>query len=404
VVIVTIFAPLIGYLLYKRGISGLTAVIIAGLIALSSVLIGISYPVLLSREMWMVLLSIYVFLAAATPIWIILQPRGFINSFVLYGGLALLISGVIGVGLKGTAMTVPLTNIRMGTEKLGYMWPMLFIIIACGAISGFHSVVAGGTTSKSIPKETDAKLIGYGGMLLEAILAIIVLLAIGSGILYSNYLHMVFPEVPGTKSNPILAFSLAMGGTVNQAFGIPIFVGAIYGMVMLAGLLTTTLDTAVRLNRYLLEELWMSLSKRPPRILRSYLFNAGISVIIMFFLAYRSTFLSLWSVFGSANQLLSALTLTAVSVWLISRGKKAWFTLCPAVFMLLTTIASLAYLLKTKYIPEGNFILMAACFALILLAIGLLLMGIKSIVDYLGGRRKLISDPLLPGTKTQVAD
>lgn len=404
VVIITIFAPLIGYLLYKKGISGYTAVAIAGLIALSSVLIGINSPIILSREAWMVLVSIYVFFAAATPIWVILQPRGFINSFVLYGGLALLICGVVGAGFKGTAMTAPLTNIEMGTHKLGPMWPMLFIIIACGAISGFHSVVAGGTTSKNIPKESDAKLVGYGGMLLEAILAIIVLLAISSGVLYKSYLHMVFPEVPGVKANPILAFSLAMGGTVNRAIGIPTFVGAIYGMVMLAGLLTTTLDTAVRLNRYLLEELWRSLLKKPPRILRSYLFNAGVSVMIMFFLAYRSAFLSLWSIFGSANQLLAALSLTAVSVWLISRGKKAWFTLIPAAFMLITTIASLIYLLKIKYIPQGNLILMTACFILIFLAIGLLLMGSKSIFDYLDGKRKLISDPLLANPKTKIIE
>lgn len=395
IVIITICAPLIGYLLYKKGISSLTAVAIASLIAFSSVFIGISYPIIMKEEVWMVFLSIYVFLAAATPIWFMLQPRGFINSFVLYGGLAMLVLGIVCVGFKGTAMAAPMLNMDMGIKKLGPIWPMLFIIIACGAISGFHSVVAGGTTSKNISKETDAKLIGYGAMLLEAILAIIVLLAISSGVLFKTYLNIVFPEVPGVRANPILAFSLAMGGILNQGLGIPIFAGAIYGMVTLAGLLTTTLDTAVRLNRYLLEELWACLLKNPPHILRSYLFNTAVSVVFMFVLAYKSAFLSLWSIFGSANQLLAALSLTAVSVWLISRGKKAWFTLLPASFMMVTTIASLIYLLKAKYIPECNFVLMVACFVLILLSFGLLLMGSKSIFDYLNGKRRLVFDPLL---------
>lgn len=399
VVIITICAPLIGYLLYKKGISSLTAVAIASLIAFSSVFIGISYPIIMKEEVWMVLLSIYVFLAAATPIWFMLQPRGFINSFVLYGGLAMLVLGIVCVGFKGTAMAAPMLNMDMGVKKLGPMWPMLFIIIACGAISGFHSVVAGGTTSKSISKETNAKLIGYGAMLLEAILAIIVLLAISSGVLFKTYLNIVFPEVPGVRANPILAFSLAMGGILNQGLGIPIFAGAIYGMVTLAGLLTTTLDTAVRLNRYLLEELWVCLLKNPPHILRSYLFNTAVSVVFMFVLAYKSAFLSLWSIFGSANQLLAALSLTAVSVWLISRGKKAWFTLLPASFMMVTTIVSLIYLLKAKYIPECNFVLMVACFVLILLSFGLLLMGSKSIFDYLSGKRRLVFDPLLTAPK-----
>lgn len=394
-VIITILAPLMGYLLYKKGISSWVAVAIAALIAFSSVLIGISCPIILNERVWMILLSIYVFVAAAIPIWLMLQPRGFINSFVLYGGLCMLMLGIICVGFKGTVIAAPLTNISMGAQKLGPVWPMLFIIITCGAISGFHSVVAGGSTSKQIHRETDARLIGYGAMLLEAILAIIVLLAISSGISFDTYLKMLFPGGPDARTNPVLAFSLAMGGILNQAVGIPIFVGTLYGIVMLAGLLTTTLDTAVRLNRYLLQELWVSLFKNPPAILKSYLFNASVSVTVMFILAYKGAFLSLWSIFGSANQLLAAFSLMAVSVWLMSRGKRAWFTLFPASFMLITTVASLIYLLKTRYIPQGDFVLMAACLTLIALALGLLLTGGKSIFDYLNGRRSLIFDPLL---------
>ena len=115
----------------------------------------------------------------------------------------------------------------------------------------------------------------------------------------------------------------------------------------------------------------------------------------MFILAYKGAFLSLWSIFGSANQLLAALSLMAVSVWLMSRGKKAWFTLFPAAFMLITTVASLIYLLKTRYIHQGEFVLVIVCLILTVLALGLLLIGTKSILDYLNGRRSLIFDPLL---------
>lgn len=371
VIIVTLFSPLIGFLLYKRGMRVAIASIISLVILSLSVIAGLLYPLTIRPELWMIVLSIYVFLAAGLPVWLVLQPRDFINSFILYAGIAVLVIGLFIGGLQGLTINYPSFNIPEGNEKIGLFWPILFITIACGAISGFHSLIASGTTSKQIARESDAKRIGFGAMLLEGLLAVTVLIVVGSCLDFTHYKEIVFPASPGAKSNPILAFSLSMGKVFGITTGFPVYIGTIFGIMMIEGFLVTTLDTAIRLNRYLFEEIWQVLIKDPPFILRSYLFNAGISVILMFLFAYKQAFLSIWPVFGSANQLLAALSLLTVSAWLIRKGKGALFTLIPASFMLLTTIASLIYLLKTKYIPANNTLLIASSTALVLLSLGL---------------------------------
>ncbi|MEW6408703.1 MAG: carbon starvation CstA family protein, partial [Nitrospirota bacterium] len=328
VVVMTLFAPLMGLLMYRFNIRTTSVAIIAVIVAISSIFVGIEYPVVLDPKIWMVILSIYVFFASGSPVWLVLQPRDFINSFILYGGIIALFISLFSSGLQGLTVTAPSLSITEGIERLGFIWPILFITIACGAISGFHAIIAGGTTSKQICRESDVKRIGVGAMLLEGLLAVVVLLAVASGLSFTEYIKIVFPE--GGKSNPILAFSLSMGSILDKGFSIPIYAGAIFGILLVEGFLITTLDTAVRLNRYLLEELWSVIFKNPPRVLRSYLFNAGLSVALMFSFAYTQAFLAIWPIFGSANQLLAALTLIAVSVWLISRGMPSWFTLIPA--------------------------------------------------------------------------
>ncbi len=399
VIIITAFAPLLGWLIVKRGVKTVYAAILAIVVAFGSVLVGLNYPVNLQPETWMVLLSIYCFFAAAIPVWIILQPRDFINSFILYGGLLIIITAIISGGLKGMTLQAPGLNIAEGNSRLGPLWPILFITVACGAISGFHSLVASGTTSKQVQKESDAKKIGYGGMLLESLLAVSVLIAVASALSFKDYLNIVFPD-PGTgKSNPILAFSLGTGLLLEKAIGIPVYIGTIFGIIMVEGFLATTLDTSVRLGRYLLEELWKVLLRDVPSILRSPNINGGIIVVIMFVLAYKQGFLLIWPIFGSANQLLASLALIAVSVWLVNKARRSLFTLLPAIFMIVTTIASLVYLLITKYIPSGNHTLSGFAMALILLALGVAGIAVKNLVGYMNGAKEvskgIAKDPLL---------
>jgi carbon starvation protein len=253
----------------------------------------------------------------------------------------------------------------------------MFCTIACGAISGFHSLVAGGTTGKQLARETDARRVGYNAMLLESILAICVLLAIGGAMSFGDYKSIVWPIDPATKSNPILGFSLAAGHLFNRAVGIPVALGAVFGILLVEGFVITTLDAAVRLNRYLFEELWAMLFKRPPKILGHYWFNAALAVILMWVLAYFNAFSALWPIFGTANQLLAALALLAVSAWLLLRKKNNLFTLIPAIFMLVTTLASLVILLL-NYIRGRNYVLILADVLLLGLSAGVVWLVLKT--------------------------
>ncbi len=377
VIVITAISPLMGWFLYRKRISVLLLSIIAVTVASASVAIGLSLPITIRPELWMIVISLYVLIAAGLPVWVVLQPRDFINSFILYGGIVALTIGIFMGGLSGMTVNFPSINAAQGAEKLGPLWPIMFITIACGAISGFHSLVASGTTSKQISSEAHARRIGFGGMLLEGLLTVAVLITIASVIDFSEYLNIVFPEEG--RSNPVLAFALGMGQMLHKAISVPAYAGTIFGILLVEGFLVTTLDTAVRLNRYLFEELWQILLKNPPAILRSYIFNAGLSVVLMFAFAYKQAFLTLWPVFGSSNQLLAALALITVSAWLLKRGKNALFTLVPAIFMIVTTVASLVYLFRTKYIVSGNLLLMVLAGALIMLGAGIAVIAIKSI-------------------------
>ena len=377
VIIITLSSPLLGWLLYKKGIKTALAYLLALAISVISILLGIAHPVTLSPVVWMIIISIYVFFAAGVPVWVILQPRDLINVQILYGGIVLLVFSVFSTGFKGLSVSIPKFNVQEGVLSLGLLWPMMFCTIACGAISGFHALVAGGTTGKQVSCETHARKIGFNAMLLESLLAVCVLLAIGGAMNFGDYKSIVWPADPAVKSNPILGFSLAAGGLFHQALGIPTALGAIFGILMVEGFVVTTLDAAVRLNRYLFEELWNILFKAPPKVLKHYWFNSALSVLLMWLLAYSNAFSALWPIFGTANQMLAALTLLAVSSWLLLRKKKNLFTLIPAGFMLLTTIASLFILLR-NYLRSGSYILIGADLLLLVLAAGVLWLVVRT--------------------------
>lgn len=377
VIFITCCAPVLGWLVYKKQLNVYLAALIAIAVCIVSVLVGMRYPVSLTPNTWMIVLCIYTLLAAGIPVWIILQPRDFTNSFLLYTGVAALFIGGLVAGLKGITFTAPVMNVAEGTSKMGPIWPFLFITVACGAISGFHCLVAGGTSSKQVSKESDVKRVAFGGMLLEGLLAIGVLIAVGCGLMFKDYVDIVFPAIAGAKSNPILAFAAGAGGLLNIAFSIPPLYGTIFGILLVEGFVVTTLDTAVRLNRYLFEELWQVIFKNVPAVMKSYLFNAVLCVVLMYILAYKNAFLVIWPIFGSANQLLASLALIAVSVWLVNRQKTAWFTILPAVFMMVTTLYSLYVLLVDKYLPKGNIMLSVVDILLIIFSIGVIVLAFK---------------------------
>lgn len=389
VIIITFFAPLIGWLLYIKKIKVWIASIAAIIICTLSIITGLLFPLSLDPQLWMVILSVYVIIAAGMPVWLILQPRDFMNSFILYTGIAMLLLGVIGGGFGGLTLHAPAFNLARGNAELGLIWPFLFITVACGAISGFHALVAGGTVSKQAERESHARKIGFGAMILEGIMALVVLMTIAGGLKFDAYMSIVYP-LQG-KSNPILAFALAMGTLLHNAIRMPIALGTVFGILMVEGFVITTLDTAVRLNRYLFEELWTILFTRVPRIMKSYLFNSLLSAALMLWLAKTNAFMVIWPIFGTANQLLAALTLIAVSVWLAYRGKPTLITLIPAAFMMITTLASLYMLLVNNYLPAHNKPLIAADLLLMLLSIGVIYIAAKRLAGIVIKRKRAVS-------------
>ncbi len=377
VIIITFLSPILGWLIYRRGIPNVIAHSLGILICVVSILAGIAWPVSLDPRVWMVILSIYVLFAAGLPVWLILQPRDFINAHILYIGIVVMLASVFLTGFGGFSISIPWFNLADGMKNLGLIWPMMFITIACGAISGFHSLVSGGTTCKQLANECDARKVGFNAMLLESTLAVCVLLAVGVGLSFVDYKSIVWPADPSVKSNPILGFSLAAGHLFNNGLHIPVALGTVFGILLVEGFVITTLDTAIRLNRYLFEELWSIVFRNPPKLMRHYWFNSGLAVLLMWVLAYSNAFSTLWPIFGAANQLLAALGLLAVSSWLLLRKRQYWFTIIPAAFMIVTTLASLV-LLFMNYLKKSNVILAVTDVLLFIMALGVVGLAVKT--------------------------
>jgi carbon starvation protein len=379
VIIITIFAPLVGYLLYKKHIKTYIASLIALSIVLISVMIGLEFPVSLNPQIWMVIILVYSFIASWIPVWIILQPRDFTNVHFLYIGLAMMVLGLIGSGFAGIKIQAPAFNINsLSMEALGPIWPFLFVTIACGAVSGAHSLIATGTTSKQLSNEKYAHLIGYGAMLLESLLGISVLLVMLSAVDFEHYKELVWPVENGhlKQGNAPLAFAVSVGKTLNNGLGIPIYFGTIFGILMLEGFLITTIDTLFRLMRYFFEELWNVLFVKKPAFLESRMFNAILGIILTAILSFTNGYQKIWPIFGSANQLLAALTLVAVTAWFAQKSIKAYFAAIPAGFMIITTMASLSILLK-RYIESRNLTLTITDILLLSLASGVIVLTFK---------------------------
>ncbi len=376
VFLITLFAPILGWLIRRERVSTTAAYVVAFVVAMGSVVAGFAAPVTLTGETWRLLMTGYVLVACAVPVWLILQPRDFTNVQILYGGIVAILLGVVVAGLGGTRMQAPAVDIAAGEAALGGpLWPLLFITVACGAISGFHSLVASGTTAKQIPRETDIRRIGYGAMVVESFLAVLVVATVGSMLTPAEYLAVVYPA--GTAANPILAFALGAGRIIAVALPfVPVAVAVVFGILMLEGFVITTLDSAVRLERYLLQEFWdVVFQGHAPGWIRSATLNAVLAVGMMFLFAVSGTIRQMWPVFGAGNQLIGALALTTVTVWLVQRARQYLFAAVPAVFMIATTAAALVLLART-HLGGGNRVLGASAVALLFLAMGVVVVGV----------------------------
>lgn len=395
VIVITLLGPLLGWLLYKRNMSALRGSAVALGVCTLSFVVGFLVPVTLDptshRTVQAILsvLCVYCFIAAWVPVWLVLQPRDFINVHVLYAGLAAMVTGLLACGLRGVTISGPAWNFTAeATSKLGMAWPFLFVTIACGACSGAHGLICGGTSCKQLDNERNAPAIGYGAMLLEALLGISVLLMIIGPLGFDQYHSIVWPDIG--KGSAVRGFSLAVGVTLETGFHLPREYGTIFGIILLEGFVLTTTDTILRLVRYLFEELWQVVWRQPPVLLQSKFFNAFLAIALTALLAFTNGYTAIWPVFGSANQLLAALTLIAAAAWLAHRAQKAWFVALPAVFMAATTIASLCLLLP-RYLAKPNLServpLVTANAVLLSLGLGVVALALRQVVRLIAARR-----------------
>ena len=312
---------------------------------------------------WVMAILVYIFFAAITPVWILLQPRDYLNSYLLY---AMLGGGVLGLLATGGEIQLQAYT-GFVDEKLGYMFPILFVTIACGAISGFHSLVSSGTTSKQLDKETDAKIVGYGGMLIEVLLAALALCTVAI-LIKSDYSTTL------TEHGPVYLFAHGLGSFMST-LGIPTAAAITFTSLAVSAFALTSLDTSTRIARFMFQEFFSKQGKSTNIILANRKAGTIAAVVLGGMLTLSGQFSQIWPIFGSANQLLAALALLTVSVWLYTQGKKIWFTVIPMIFMFIVTSSALVILIQ-KNMEQGNIILTLLGVILLILSLVLLSQGI----------------------------
>jgi len=340
--------------------------------------LGNQIPFSLDYKVWVILLLVYAFIASVTPVSFLLQPRDYLNSFLLYG---LMVFAVVGVVIANPEIKMD-NHVEVSTESLGYIFPVLFVTVACGAISGFHSLVASGTTSKQINKEGDAKLIGFGGMLIESFLAII---AVGAVMVISRaeYTSRLYIE------GPVTLFAHGLGGIISST-GISQNLATSFVALAVSAFALTTLDTCTRLARFSFQEFFEGENNPVAKKLSENRFIATFFVVIcVIFLLASGEFSVLWPIFGSANQMLAAMALLAVSVWLIKKKINPTFALIPMFFMFAVTLSSLL-LFAVKNFNDGIYILSILAGILFILAILLIYLAKESLLKQMVNSKKKV--------------
>ncbi len=361
----------LGYMVYKKGASHLPMSIIAVVIMYITVIIGAYIPIKMPAigglspiALWVIVLLIYAYIASTLPVQTLLQPRDYINSHQLFVALALLAVGVL---LAHPTIVAPAAN--FSPKGAPPIFPMLFVIIACGAISGFHALVSSGTSSKQCDAETSSLTIGYGGMLLEGMLATFVVVACAAGIAMgftkggetftgvAAFTHHYSSWIGGTGMGNRLSAVVVGSANMIEAVGIPHQVAVTIMGVFVASFAATTLDTATRLQRYIVGELTTAIgipaaAKRHPATI--------IAVVTAFILAFYNGSgagaLKLWPLFGATNQLLAGLALLVITIYLARKKTPVAYTMIPMAFMIIMTGWAMIINLKNFFV-SGNWLL-----------------------------------------------
>ena len=380
-----VIAIVFGFMVYRRNASMAVSTIL-GVVAIAlCMVIGMNFhPIYLTTNTWMIIVGIYIAIASVTPVWILLQPRDYLSSFLLYAMLAVALVGVVisHAGMGGADGLAAFNGFAVDNGNgMQYLFPVLFTTVACGVISGFHSLVSSGTTSKQLDKETDAKPIAYGGMLLECVLAVITVCAI-------NFAY----------KNGITAGATAIfAGGISQMYGGIASEGVVTVLNTLlvltySAFCLTSLDTATRLARFMFQEFFLEPGQTVDDIKDGWkktLVNPYVATIITVILGVvlgMTGYSKIWGLFGAANQLLAGIGLLAVATWLGNVGKNNKMFLLPMGFMIIVTICSLCVTVKNQIgiisaggADWGPYAQAILAVILIVLAIVLVIEGIQTL-------------------------
>ena len=368
----------LGWFLYYKNTDLAVSSIIAVAGVILSIYFGFQFPVELPESgiigfsplmFWFVILLIYAAVASVLPVNILLQPRDYLSTYILFGSMALAVLALLWIHPE---LHTP--AYRGGfSEEQGPVWPMLFVLVACGAVSGFHSLVAGGTTSKQLSVESQGRPIAYGGMLTEGVVAVVTVLLVSGG------LYWVAPASGGIDMNTlgfretlqsggwILAYGNGFGNLVHQMLPFLSFTFAsMIAVLALNTFVLTTLDSAVRITRFIVQE---SVGEKIVLFKNKYV----CTILVVFFsylIGATGGWQKIWPIFGATNQLIAAVALFVIATWLMAMGKPTKFALYPAIFMVVTTIGALAWQSYRFYTqPEPNIFLGTAAVFLIILAL-----------------------------------
>ena len=343
------------FIKYKKPSQGLEAII--GIILLFAMLaVGIACPIYASKTAWTAVVFVYLFFAAIMPMWLLMQPRDYLSTFLL---LAMVVGAVLGVFVAKPSMNL---NVFNGFEVNGKMlFPTLFVTIACGAVSGFHSLVSSGTSSKQVQNEKDMLEIGYGAMVVESLIAVIALVAVGSA--------AVGGKVP--DGTPFSIFAGSIAGFLGQ-IGISEHVAKCFMTMCVSALALTSLDSVGRIGRMSFQEFFMDDDEKEVTPFIKLMTNKYFSTVITLGLGLLLSlggYNNVWALFGSANQLLSALVLIALAVFLKTTGRKGFMLYAPMFIMLAVTFTALVQAIVNivkKIFVTGGFVFLTDGLQLIL--------------------------------------
>ena len=376
-----VLAIIYGIMTNRLGVKTVPATIIgiAGIIV--AVVIGLNFGFVMGRTPWILFVGAYITIASLVPVWILLQPRDYLSSFLLYAMIGLAIIGIVFSAFTGN-VTFEIPAFTGWSTKVGTMFPALFITVACGACSGFHSLISTGTSSKQLANEKDAKIIGYGSMLIESALGIISLIAVG--MVYSKY-------TAGEFGSPAVAF--ASGIAIMFGVETSAIYGTIYALLTLAVSVfaLTSLDTGTRLSRFMFSELFLKDGEASykdaagvRKVLTHPLFGTTLMVVIGCILGGLSLS-QIWGLFGAANQLLAGIALMAVAAWLGNVGKNNKMFFIPMIFMLAATLTSLVMTVIKKIgavaageAAWGDWFQLLFAAAMVVLAVILVIEGVQT--------------------------